>query len=376
MRAAMVVMLLLMGVARADESDYRPENPEWNGLSELFAVARTAGVRPEMRAELPWDELSPDDGIAIIYPRVAVDVGRLRDYLSRGGRALVADDFGAAGPTFEAFGLTRGEVPAQTPRYSDVPGLPIATAENHPVAQGVQKVVANHPAALRGQVGRPVLSFGGGNELCVDLEVGKGRLFALADPSVLINNMLELSENHAFAYNLVVALVRPGGRLIVVTQEFVERGEPKLKLHTTDNSGSFGGTTNALTDFNRFLKDLGNWQPTDSFLRWLAILAALAGGAVMLLRLRAQRAPGTTWIRPFLPEAHAAADAALPALLREEIDARIEHAREDGDDVKLRKLARLARRAAARLTPKRSRRLAARMEEIAGPLHEVEGGSR
>ena len=364
MRTALVV-LVLAGVARADESDYRPENPEWNGLSELFAVARSAGVRPEMRAELPWDELGVDDGVAIIYPRVAVDTARLRDYLSRGGRALVADDFGAAGPTFEAFGLARGQVPAQAPRYQDMPGLPIAMAENHPLTQGVQKVVANHPAALRGEVGKPVLSFGAGEALCVDIEVGRGRLIALGDPSVLINNMLELSENHAFAYNLVAQLVRPGGRLIVVTQEFVERGQPRLKLTTTDNSGSFGGTTNALTDFNRFLKDLGTWRPTASLLRWLAMLAALCGGAALAVRLRGQKTPGTTWIRPFLPEAHAAADAALPALLREELDERIERARKDDDPVRLAKLSRLARRAAGRLTPKRARKLAGRMEEIA-----------
>src|SRR5262249_38598660 len=167
------------------------------------------------------------------------------------------------------FGLSRGEPPGQTPRYQDLPGLPVARAENHPVTQGVQRVVANHPAALRGQVGKPVLSFAPGEALCVEIEVGRGRLFALADPSVLINNMLELPENHAFAYNLVGALARPGGRLIVVTQEFAERGSPRLGSGDGGSDRGFTGATSALSDFNRFLKDLGTWMPTDSLLKFL-----------------------------------------------------------------------------------------------------------
>jgi len=362
MRGAILLVILTGGAALAEESDYRPENEGWNGLSELFAAARTAGVRPEMRAELPWDELGPDDGVAIIYPRVAIDVAKLRDYLSRGGRALVADDFGAAAGAFEAFGLVRGEVPPQTPRYQELAWLPIATAENHPLAQGVQRVVANHPAALRGQVGKPVLSFGAGEALCVEIELGRGRLYALSDPSVLINNMLELSENHAFAYNLASALARPGGRLIVVTQEFAERGAPKLAGTTSEHT--LPNTTNALTDFNRFLKDLGTWQPTDALLRGLAVLAVLFAAGLMLARLRASRAAGATWVRPFLPEAHVAADAALPALLREEIDERLEKARAAGDEERVRALSRLARKAVGHLTVARGRRLAAEMERL------------
>jgi hypothetical protein len=369
MRRAIFLLLLSGGVAWAEESDYRPENEGWNGLSELFTIARTAGVRPEMRAELPWDELGPDDGIAIIYPRVSVDVGRLRDYLARGGRALVADDFGAAASVFESFGLARGQPPAQTPRYQDLSGrempeLPIAQAENHPLTQGVQRVVANHPAALHGQVGRPILTFGAGESLCVEIEVGRGRLYALSDPSVLINNMLELSENHAFAYNLVGGLARPGGRLIVVTQEFAERGVPKLAGGGSGGESGFAGTTNALGDFNHFLKDLSAWQPSDSLLRFLGFLAALFGAALLGWRLRSQHAPGTKWVRPFLPEAHAAAEAALPALLREEIDERLEQAHKADDDARVRALSRLARKAAGHLTAARGRRLAARMERI------------
>src|SRR5258708_5710113 len=95
--------------AKADESDYRPENPGWNGLSDLFALARTVGLRPEMRAAIEWGELGPDDGLVIVYPRVEPDLARLREFVLRGGRALLADDFGAARPTFEALGLARGE---------------------------------------------------------------------------------------------------------------------------------------------------------------------------------------------------------------------------------------------------------------------------
>jgi hypothetical protein len=188
-------------------------------------------------------------------------------------------------------------------------------------------------------------------------------LYALSDPSVLIKNMLELSENHAFAYNLVSALARPGGRLIVVTQEFAERGTPRLAGRSASESG-VAGTTQALSDFNHFLKDFDTWHPPDLLLRFLAVLASLVGGALMLGRLRSPGAPGTKWVRPFLPEAHAAADAALPALLREEIEERLERARNAGDEVRVRALARLSKKSAGKLTLRRGRRLAAGMERL------------
>ncbi|HJZ88709.1 MAG TPA: DUF4350 domain-containing protein [Polyangia bacterium] len=309
------VLLVCAASARAAEPDYRPDNEGWNGLSELFMLARVAGVRPEVHSTIDWGELGPDDGLAILYPRSAPDLGRLRAFVARGGRVLLADDFGAAEPTFAGLGLSRGEPPPGE-RFQDRPALPLARAENHVLTQGVQKVVANHATAFLRRVGQPVLSFSADTALCVELSVGRGRLVALSDPSVLINNMLELPGNRAFAFNLIGFLARSGGRLVVVTQEFGQRGQPR-------SSAAVSSRADALSDFNDFLKDLGSWVPSEGVLRALGLLAAAVACGLIWFGLPRVR-PGTSrWARPFEPSALPEGPGALGALLREDVDQRL-----------------------------------------------------
>ena len=50
-----------VAIARADELDYRAENGGWNGLSELFALARGDGRAIEVGSAIDWDHLGPQD---------------------------------------------------------------------------------------------------------------------------------------------------------------------------------------------------------------------------------------------------------------------------------------------------------------------------
>src|SRR5262249_38350334 len=138
---------------------------------------------------------------------------------------------------------------------------------------------------------RPILSFRPGEALAVEIGIGRGRLYALADPSVLINNMLELAGNRAFAFRLVSALARPGGRLVVGAQEFTERGQLR------DENG-FSTPVDSLAGFNRFLGELTSYDVGELPLRALALGAAGLACALLLGGLPALRRAGPGWAQP------------------------------------------------------------------------------
>src|SRR5258706_11595885 len=54
--------------AHADADDYGPTNRGWNGLSELTAIARSAGVDVRVAQRIDLHALTPKDGLLIVYP--------------------------------------------------------------------------------------------------------------------------------------------------------------------------------------------------------------------------------------------------------------------------------------------------------------------
>jgi hypothetical protein len=309
------VLCLWVGPARGQQSgpgegDYLPDNPEWNGLGDLFALARGLGMEPELRAEIVWDELGDDAVLLVLYPRAPLDEAAFVGYLQGGGRLLLADDFGSADALLARLALTRHTGPATAARfYEDNPDLPLAVPlGEHELTSDVGAVVTNHPAWLRGDLAG-VLGFSARDIVCATGTVGAGTVVVLSDPSVLINNMLELGGNLSFATNLLRYLGRPGVRLVVVTGDFGSRGVPRGGV--ADLGGPGGGTTSApapvpagpvaafLTDFNRFLGTLADFVPPELGLRALLVLACAAGVALYLsLVLGSRRRADDSWAHP------------------------------------------------------------------------------
>src|SRR6185369_6357451 len=87
------------------------------------------------------------------------------------------------------------------------------------------KLVGNYPASFSTAI-PATFSFSPGAALVVEGKIGRGYFVALADPSVLINNMLEIDEQRAFAAALVRRVCNPGDRVLIFTQTFRSRGEP------------------------------------------------------------------------------------------------------------------------------------------------------
>lgn len=234
-----IALLAFASIANA-APDYAPGSTEWNGLAKLWDEARQAGCAIKAVDELDWSSLDGHDVLWFVYPRGTVDATRLRRFLQAGGRALVADDFGAAAQALEALGLRRGVPPAAVERYHENPNLPLARSRlSTALGRSAESLVANHPASFSSAL-PATFAFRPGAALVVEGRIGKGSFVALADPSVLINNMLEIDGNRAFARALYAETCRPGvDRIVLLTQTFAAHGDPPAQLDDSNGSTAF-----------------------------------------------------------------------------------------------------------------------------------------
>jgi hypothetical protein len=154
----------------------------------------------------------------------------------------VIDDYGSAGSFFEQYEIRRLNSPNQpaTTLRDNVNlawAFPSAGVDAnsealvHPMVDGLQRVLTNHPVVLSGSRLTPVLEIrsrqGAKQVLAYAGIIGRrGRLFAMGDPSVFINLMLRYPENRQFAERLVSYLVENddwgprGGQLYLVSNAF------------------------------------------------------------------------------------------------------------------------------------------------------------
>jgi hypothetical protein len=296
------------GQATVPDGDYLPDSPEWNGLADFFALARGLGLSPEARGEITWDELDDNTVLVVLYPRAALDEAAFVGWLQGGGRLLLGDDFGSAGPLLGRLGLTRHSGPAPAAKlYQDNPDLPIARPLGaSELTAGVGAVITNHPAWLRGELD-PVLGFGDRDLVCATGTVGTGTVVVLSDPSVFINNMLEFGGNLAFATNVLRTLARPGDRLLVVTGEFGSRGVPRAGVAELPGTGPAeapapppaGPVTAFLLAFNRFLGGLGDAAPPELGLRALQVTGGAAALALLIALIGgSRRRADDSWAHP------------------------------------------------------------------------------
>jgi hypothetical protein len=221
------IALVLLVAAKAWADDYEVASQNWNGLGALATLAERSGCKMSAPGTLDWSQLGPHDVLWFLYPEVSIDGGRLKRFLGQGGRALVADDFGAASEALNALGIRRakGVLPADVPRYRNNPQLPIA----HPIlatdlGRAATEIVANHPARFESELPF-TYGFAEGAGLVIEGQVGTGYFVALSDPSVLINNMLELDGNQAFAQGLLRRLCQPEDRILLFTHGFSFKGD-------------------------------------------------------------------------------------------------------------------------------------------------------
>ncbi|MET0384947.1 MAG: hypothetical protein ABW321_03260, partial [Polyangiales bacterium] len=134
------------------------------------------------------------------------------------------DDFGEGRRFFATFGMGLNEPRAEPAAVlRENTHLPIASPiVSHALADGVDALVTNHPQVLYHPTLTPVFGLAG-EQAAVVLSgaVGSGRLVAISDSSLLINNMLQFRGNRQFARNLVRFLRGPtrSGTLLIADSE-------------------------------------------------------------------------------------------------------------------------------------------------------------
>jgi hypothetical protein len=302
-------LLIATGLAAAVApagADYRLESSDWNGLSTVAAAAAAAGCPIEARDRVEWDRLSGTDVLWFVYPRTSVDGDRLALFLDAGGRALIADDFGAADAALARLDIARRPGPVEAGHYfHDQPWLPEAVAwAETPLGRATPVLVTNHPVAFVTSA-PPTWRFGAGAAAVVEGRLGRGSFVALADPSVLINNMQEIAEDRRFAEALVALHCRPRrDRILLVTGEFTESGQPMATLRgapdarrpTPAHPGDQINT--AFEDLDDLLATVGDAPPRGALLGGFGVGAALLA-LVLLLRAMPPRrgAYDGTWTR-------------------------------------------------------------------------------
>ena len=333
-------LLLIAAPSRAraaeGETDFLPANESWNGLSAMTAMAGSMGQRLQLAHRLDWSTLPPRAALVLIHPQVELPAEAVAAFLARGGRMLLADDFGKGSALLRKFDI---ELVSATPSvgrqlHRGNPNLPVArpAVSGSPLTKGVRRVVTNHPGYLRSRL-PSLLRFGKGDQqLMVATRVGKGELIVMADPSVLINTMMQFPGNRTLARNLIRRLASKGGAITVLSGQVSFTGSvptPEEAAASRNSASVF------LREFNDFLGLLNSYAPVDAGLRALALAAALLGllGLFMFLPLPRKDMDGH-WSRASTSDASGLEEdvvrfgrqwrgggAAYPAaLLREEVE--------------------------------------------------------
>lgn len=309
--AVSLLALLLPGLAAASEGvDFDPKLADWNGLAYLGETASEAEVGVQVESTLDWSKLRGEEILVVVAPLVALgpgDADSLRRFVEAGGRVVLADDFREGDSWLSPFAIRRVAEPGSAPEYGeDLPQFPAFPGQDVGSFLGFQvdRVVLNHPAALlveplpsrRGELQPTRVALGryldGVRCWLVEVRQGRGRLLALADPSVLIDAMLRAYHgDKQFAANLLRWGCYAGETCKVRLYANLQRMQGTF-VPPAGEGGRSGGLLDAV---ERGLQQLAAWMRRREAvpLGWALTLLALVVPAVLASRLPRAVVPET-----------------------------------------------------------------------------------
>jgi len=224
--ALLFVLALLAGRFFLSEADFGMTNPSWNGM---YGMAQDMGVRPlydtsglsaidsscTLLVVSPLENYTFDESLA------------LATFLNRGGRVVVADDFGRANSLLEAIeapiAVSRLRLCQYENYYVNQTFPAIAGIAPTPYTQNVSGLVLNHPSSLDVSGNAQAIAVTS-RDAWLDLNgnyrmdsgermgeypvaaayaYGAGELVVVSAPDVFINSMLDKGDNRAFMKGLL-----------------------------------------------------------------------------------------------------------------------------------------------------------------------------
>lgn len=261
--AALVLAALAVGFAAAPATaaPFDLKGEDWEGLSQFLRTAEVeiGGARTVPTSTLDLHQLGPADAVVLVHPTRAIDVDELSAFMRAGGRVVLLDDYGTGDELLSKFDIRRRPLPARPAQMlRGNPALAIAqpAAELHKTLGDLTQVVTNHATGLEQPALSPILIVRGDGEpdvlVAVAGVVGRGRLLAIGDGSVVINSMLRYPGNRALALAVVRYALedepwgRHGGKLYVLANDF-------------EMTGSFGDDSLFAGAASEARRAIGDW---------------------------------------------------------------------------------------------------------------------
>ena len=220
----MVVMLAVLIWCYPTNSDFKSENPSWNGARDLLDDFRVSPL-----SSLDVLSAAPQESTLLVIPYMeftTTDLETLENYVSLGGKLVVLDDYGFGNDILEHLKIetrfTGNQLLGTLFNYKNENFPKIVNFVSEPATSGIENLVSNHATSLENVPQDNIIAWssyfsfldenqnGGYDEgepegpfpVIANFQIGKGELVLVSDPSILINSMLEMGDNRQFLENI------------------------------------------------------------------------------------------------------------------------------------------------------------------------------
>ena len=222
--AALIILIILTVWFFPSNDDFRLDNPFWNGTDDIRAEYKAQAI--DSLEELPS---SPGGATLLLIPCVSsipAELHHLNVFISRGGRLILADDYGYGNEILEYLGLEArfsGDVLLDSlVNYKNKKFPRIINFQSDPLIGNTDNLVFNHATSLINVSEDIVLAMSspfsfldnngdgirqreeptGPLPVISHHKLGNGEVILISDPSIFINSMDSIADNKKFIQNI------------------------------------------------------------------------------------------------------------------------------------------------------------------------------